>query len=84
MKGPMNDDRENREGLEMNASLPEAADELDVLVMTLFSKRRPKLPNPGTVKQGEERGYLANLNGRMVLTIHGEMRAKELFSRPLP
>ncbi len=82
MKGPMN--AQDREGSEMNSALPAASDELDVLLMTLFSKRRPKLPSAHTVKQGEDRGYLANLNGRVVLTIHGEMRAKELFSRPLP
>jgi len=84
MKGPMNVHDSDGEGSDMNAALNAASDELDVLLMTLFSKRRPKLPSEHTLKQGEERGYLANLNGRTVLTIHGEMRAKELFSRPLP
>lgn len=72
------------EGADMNQALEAQANELDVLLMTLFSKRRPKLLSDDTLKQGEERGYLANLNGRPVLTMHGEMRAKELFSRPLP
>ena len=58
-------------------------DELDVVVLALFSRRHLKLPDETVIARGVNEGLLARINGRVVLTIHGEMRARELFNRPL-
>jgi hypothetical protein len=66
----------------MEFAQPET-DELDVVLVTLYSKRHLKLPDEKVIHRGVGDGLLATVNGRIVLTIYGEMRARELFNRPL-